>query len=229
MNLSQSIMVYISSKRFVISQSNMLDVENLKKGYKNIPLFTLEIAQHDKHCAKDFQIRIFFSSVFPVFNPNNERYRPETTPYLDAFYAVKLQHTCRKISNYDYKVQNIFEFTLNLISSQYYFTYPKNIHSLWPDLEYCFEYCVKNVQIPDFWSIFSCIWTEYGEILHFSIFSPNAGKYGLEKTPYLDTFHAVEFQGTRLLTKKDHAKFYIKNRSSRPEVIFKISVGLEVH
>ena len=24
-----------------------------------------------------------------------------------------------------------------------------------------------------------------------SVFSPNAGKYGPEKTPYLDTFHAV--------------------------------------
>ena len=24
-----------------------------------------------------------------------------------------------------------------------------------------------------------------------SVFSPNAGKYGLEKTPYLNTFHAV--------------------------------------
>ena len=26
---------------------------------------------------------------------------------------------------------------------------------------------------------------------YLSVFSPNAGKYGLEKTPYLDTFHAV--------------------------------------
>ena len=26
---------------------------------------------------------------------------------------------------------------------------------------------------------------------YFSVFSPNTGKYGLEKTPYLDTFHAV--------------------------------------
>ena len=26
---------------------------------------------------------------------------------------------------------------------------------------------------------------------YFSVFSPNAGKYGPEKTPYLDTFHAV--------------------------------------
>ena len=28
------------------------------------------------------------------------------------------------------------------------------------------------------------------------IFSPNAGKYGAEKTPYLDTFHAVILDGT---------------------------------
>ena len=26
-----------------------------------------------------------------------------------------------------------------------------------------------------------------------SVFSPNTGKYGPEKTPYLDTFHAVMF------------------------------------
>ena len=26
---------------------------------------------------------------------------------------------------------------------------------------------------------------------YFSVFSPNAGKYGPEKTPYLNTFHAV--------------------------------------
>ena len=38
-----------------------------------------------------------------------------------------------------------------------------------------------------FWSLFSRIWTEYGD----SVFSPNTGKYGQEKTPYLDTFHAV--------------------------------------
>ena len=37
-------------------------------------------------------------------------------------------------------------------------------------------YCVKSVQIRSyFWSVFSCIRTEYGP----------------EITPYLDTFHAV--------------------------------------
>ena len=51
-----------------------------------------------------------------------------------------------------------------------------------------FHHCMKSVQIPSFfWSVFSRIRTEYGDLL----FSPNAGKYGPEKTPYLDTFHAV--------------------------------------
>ena len=31
---------------------------------------------------------------------------------------------------------------------------------------------------------------------YLSVFSPNAGKYGPEKTPYLDTFHAVCFSST---------------------------------
>ena len=37
-------------------------------------------------------------------------------------------------------------------------------------------HCVKSVQIRSFF---------------WSVFSPNAGKYGSEKTPYLDTFHTV--------------------------------------
>ena len=49
---------------------------------------------------------------------------------------------------------------------------------------------VKSVQIRSyFWSVFSCIRTEYGPYL--SVFSPNTGKYGPEITPYLNTFHAV--------------------------------------
>ena len=30
------------------------------------------------------------------------------------------------------------------------------------------------------------------DIIYLSVFSPNAGKYGPEKTPYLDTFQAVQ-------------------------------------
>ena len=47
-----------------------------------------------------------------------------------------------------------------------------------------FQHCLKSVQIWSFfWSVFSCIRTEY---------SSNTGKYGPEKPPYLDTFHAVQ-------------------------------------
>ena len=46
----------------------------------------------------------------------------------------------------------------------------------WNILSFVSRHCVKNVQIRSyFWSVFS----------------PNAGKYGPEITPYLDTFRAV--------------------------------------
>ena len=32
----------------------------------------------------------------------------------------------------------------------------------------------------------------FGHFSYLSVFSPNVGKYGPEKTPYLDTFHAVD-------------------------------------
>ena len=59
---------------------------------------------------------------------------------------------------------------------------------------FAYKHCVKSVQIRSFfWSIFSFIRTEYGEIRSIvSVFSPNTGKYGAEKTPYLVTFHAVK-------------------------------------
>ena len=52
---------------------------------------------------------------------------------------------------------------------------------------------MKSVQIPNFfWPVFSRIWTEYGE-QYLSVFSPNAGKYGPEKTPYLDFFTQCKY------------------------------------
>ena len=44
-------------------------------------------------------------------------------------------------------------------------------------------HCVKSDQIrSSFWSVYPP---------YLSVFSPNAGKCGTEKTPYLDIFHAV--------------------------------------
>ena len=42
------------------------------------------------------------------------------------------------------------------------------------------KHCVKSVQIRSFAGPY------------FSVFSSNTGKYGPEKTPYLDTFHEVK-------------------------------------
>ena len=52
---------------------------------------------------------------------------------------------------------------------------------------------MKSVQIwRFFWSVFSDIWTEYADLRsEISVFNPNAGKYGPEKSPYLDSFHAM--------------------------------------
>ena len=54
-------------------------------------------------------------------------------------------------------------------------------------------HCVKSVQIRSFfWSVFSSIQTEYGDIRSISPYSVrNAGKCGTEKIPYLDIFHTV--------------------------------------
>ena len=57
-------------------------------------------------------------------------------------------------------------------------------------LERIGSYCVLlSVILLFFWSVFSCIQ---------NVFSSNTGKYGAEKTPYLDTFQVV--LNTMLLT-----------------------------
>ena len=48
---------------------------------------------------------------------------------------------------------------------------------------------MKSVQIRSyFWSVFCRLRTD---TKYLSVFSANAGKYGPEISPYLDTFHAV--------------------------------------
>ena len=67
----------------------------------------------------------------------------------------------------------------------------------------CCNRCVKSVQIRSFfWSAFS----------HIPAFSANAGKYRPEKTPYLDTFHAVnivQHQSVSKLRLICHLKHYL--------------------
>ena len=78
---------------------------------------------------------------------------------------------------------------------------------------------MKSIQIRSFfWSVFSCIWIEYGDLLEISAFSPNTVKHGPEKTPHLDTFHAMSKQAfqqyighiNRLMSWNGYSK-YVRN------------------
>ena len=46
---------------------------------------------------------------------------------------------------------------------------------------------------------------------YFPVFSPNIEKYGPEKTPYLDTFHEMTYDGTFLQKELIKAAIYTKN------------------
>ena len=60
-------------------------------------------------------------------------------------------------------------------------------------------HCVKSVQIRSFfWAVLSRIRNECGEIRSIT---PNARKYGPEKTPYLETFHTVTLHSNMLLSR----------------------------
>ena len=41
----------------------------------------------------------------------------------------------------------------------------------------------------------------FGLTMYLSLFSPNAGKYGPEITPYLDTFHAVDWSHSKFVSR----------------------------
>ena len=54
------------------------------------------------------------------------------------------------------------------------------------------SHCVKSIQVRSFfWSVFSRIRTEYGEILVSLCIQSECGEIRTRKNSYLDTFHAV--------------------------------------
>ena len=64
-------------------------------------------------------------------------------------------------------------------------------------------HCVKSAQVQSFfWPVLSRIQTEYGDLqskyLYSDLHGSNMGKYGPEKSPYLDTFHTVMLQAKNL-------------------------------
>ena len=66
-------------------------------------------------------------------------------------------------------------------------------------------------------------WTTAWKVSKYGDFSgPNTGKYGPEKTPYLDTFHALNLQ--RIILKSCwHNRFYWSSSLSPPTPLFLLS------
>ena len=52
---------------------------------------------------------------------------------------------------------------------------------------------------------------------YLSSFSPNTGKYGPEKTPYLDTYHAVNITRKIINTRRRQKSWSLKSPSTQPE------------
>ena len=85
-----------------------------------------------------------------------------------------------------------------LIFFQLYFCYTKEDYEKKSLLDTSLNknqrlHCVKSVQIWSyFWSVFSCIRTEY-RVQYHSVFSPNTGKYGPEITPFWTLFMKISY------------------------------------
>ena len=75
------------------------------------------------------------------------------------------------------------------------------------------RHCVKSFQIRSFfWSVFSHIRTEYGDLQikeQISVLNPNTGKYRSEETPFLDTFDAVIFSSNAETANGTFGKTYM--------------------
>ena len=99
---------------------------------------------------------------------------------------------------------------------------PSNLHSTLFMISFfscCLDssHCVKSVQIRSFfWTVFSRIRTEYGDLR----FNSNTGKYGPEKSPYLDTFHAVSTKLMKLLNSDRKMRWSTTSKRNRLHFFF---------
>ena len=129
-----------------------------------------------KICQKHFLVSLFWLQIknSSVSNVHSHQHSSYTRFYNFQLSSGEFFSLCLLIYIDITKLRihiNINDIVKNFPIKQWY-----NIQwPIWIELIAGYH-CVKSVQI---WSVF------------WSVFSPNAGKYGPGKTPYLDTFHAV--------------------------------------
>ena len=110
-----------------------------------------------------YSCHLNFWTYISVFSPNTGKHGPEITPCLDTFHAgtamgnLLTEDGWSKFSKSFIVSCNTLwrkKFSSENISRNFLVLLTNNLH------------CVKSVQIRSyFWSVFSCILTEYGELL----------------------------------------------------------------
>ena len=149
---------------------------NLKKKGKN-----------STHCVKSVQIRSFFWSVFSRIRTDTGKYGPKKTPYLDTFYPVTtfqfspnftFFYLSAKVKPEDF-AENLLRFCSLKLSIAFYSVFNNvtflscNYSALKAnevDIRTIFSVSSKliNEKCPNtefFWSVFSRIWTEFGDFV----------------------------------------------------------------
>ena len=135
--------------------------------------------------------------VFPSKCGNIQK---RITPTMDTFHAV-LRHGKSKILKFGTQIQQCF--TDILQTFKYYFPWK------------CIFLTASRVsKYGVFWSVFSCIWTKYGDLRINLRIESKHGKIRTRKTPYLDSFDAVadisSFYGCHDLLFSKSRGFYYK-------------------
>ena len=124
--------------------------------------------------------RVLFGPYFSVFSPDTENYRPEKTPYLENFCTVLFSLVLFWYNFQIWAPLNLvhmkkqygrsFSPRRTQVSSRAFLNCPVTLHLVFNTLHDC--HCVKSVQIQRFfWSVFSCIWVEYGGLRSISPYS----------------------------------------------------------
>ena len=117
---------------------------------------------------------------------------------LDKLYPNKIEIYLSKKTVTKYPSNFLSTHHKTLVKKGFYFKFQSliffNIFQFSETMKSWTTHCVKSVQIRSyFWSLFSCIRTEYGDLR-----SPSKEKYEPEITPYLDNFQAVTFSNRSL-------------------------------
>ena len=166
----QNILVYIFKK-----QNNFLQIqfyfERFKHARSKLPPRKIFCSQSHSdcpcsacNCVKNVQIRSFFWSDFSGIWPEYGDFE------YKLLYSLMIKRT---VQTCPFK-----------IATTEHFSFPKS--------QRLFVQCLQlreKCPNPKFFLVSTARIFPY--FPHLDSFSPNAGKYGPEKTPYLDTFHAV--------------------------------------